>query len=69
MSERWTTDELNEFDRVTWRLSSRDQVVRISAGFEIKTLIEKHGKAKCDAMFEHLTGHKNESRRLDCKTL
>lgn len=50
----WTPAELAAFDRYTERLSSRDQMTRLSARLDIDHWIAKHGKAKCDAMHKHL---------------
>lgn len=53
MSE-WTDDELKEFDQITSDLSSLHQMERISARLAVNAFVKKHGKAKCDAMFEEL---------------
>lgn len=50
----WTPEELAEFDRLIDLTSSRNQMDRIHARFEMPKFIEKHGKAKCDAMWAHL---------------
>jgi hypothetical protein len=50
----YTKAELRRFDRVTMRLSSRDQLERISARMEIKRVVEELGKEKCDAMYAAL---------------
>lgn len=47
----YTAAELKQFDRLTMKLSSRDQLARIEARMAIKRYIEEHGKEKCDAMF------------------
>lgn len=51
----YTKEELREFDRITDRLSGRSQLDRIDARFDLKRFIEKHGKEKCDEMFQELT--------------
>jgi hypothetical protein len=47
----YTAEELRRFDHLTLRLSSRDQVTRIEARFDVKRFQQEHGKEKCDAMF------------------
>lgn len=42
------------FDLLTAKLSSRDQLTRISARMDIKTFVAEHGEDKCNAMFEVL---------------
>lgn len=51
----WTPEDLKEFDRLTHRVSSRDQVTRIEAGLDLSAFVTQHGQAKCEAMFAHLT--------------
>lgn len=51
----YTRAQLEAFDRITQNLSSRDQLVRIRARVsEVPAFVKKHGKEKCDAMFEVL---------------
>jgi len=50
----YTPALLKRFDRLTEKLSSRDQLRRIEARLEIKAFVETHGKEGCDAMFEAL---------------
>jgi hypothetical protein len=57
----YTAAELKAFDRLTQRLSDRDQMKRISARLYMPAFIEKHGKEKCDAMFEALK-HRDAKR-------
>lgn len=60
----FTPKMLEEFDRITLRLSSRDQLTRIDARIiELPEFIAKHGRAVCDAMFEHLQA-RDERRKL-----
>jgi hypothetical protein len=47
----YTAEELRKFDSLTLRLSSRDQVARIEARFDVQKFEKEHGKAKCEAMF------------------
>lgn len=54
MTKHYTAAELSEFDGITADMSSQDQMTRISARLAIKKFVEKHGKEKCDAMFEEL---------------
>jgi hypothetical protein len=54
MTKPYTTAELKQFDRLTNKLSSQDQMARINARVDIKKFIEEHGKEKCDAMFDVL---------------
>lgn len=50
----YTRKELREFDNLTARLSSRDQLKRIAARLALPGFIEQHGKETCAAMFEEL---------------
>lgn len=64
LSADYTETELQQFDLLTLRTSSRDQVTRIAARMELKRFIEQHGKAKCDAMFAKLTANKPGSGNI-----
>lgn len=50
----YTDAELRQFDMLTNRLSSPNQLTRLDARFQMPKFIAKHGKEKCDAMFEVL---------------
>ena len=50
----WTEEELTEFNRLTWELSSRANLSRIVARLDMDAFVQAHGKEKCDAMFAHL---------------
>ena len=50
----YTRTLLAEFDLLTLRLSSRNQLVRITARLRIPEFIKEHGQEVCDAMFEEL---------------
>jgi len=50
----WTKEEIQEFDRLVEMTSSRHQLTRITGRMDMATFIIKHGKEKCDAMWEHL---------------
>jgi len=56
MSEapKWTPEMLAEFDDLTWMVSSRDQVERITGRTRMNAFVEKHGKEVCDAMWAKL---------------
>ncbi len=56
MSEiTWTAKELAEFEALIDRVSSRNQMTRITARItDMPAFIAKHGKEKCDAMWAHL---------------
>lgn len=55
MSEiTFTEDELAEFNARTWDQDSRNQVTRISGRLGIRELIQRHGRAKCDAMWAEI---------------
>lgn len=60
-SQTWTADELSQFDVITQGLSSKWQMDRIKARLELRAFIEKHGKMKCDAMFEALRNEEKKS--------
>lgn len=51
----YSKKEMREFDRITWNLSSPDQMTRISARIDIKKFMGEHGKEKCDEMYAALT--------------
>lgn len=51
----WTQEELDEFNDLTWKMCSANQMDRISARLDMPKFIEKHGKPKCDAMYAYLT--------------
>lgn len=50
----YTKDEFNEFERLVKLSESWNQMDRISSRFTMPKFIEKHGRAKCDAMFKVL---------------
>lgn len=54
MSAEYTKEELAEFNRLTNKLSSLNQMHRIEARLDMPKFVEKHGKEKCDAMFVEL---------------
>jgi len=55
MSNSWTEEEFEEFAHISDNLSSPDQCDRIGARMDMPRFVEKHGKEKCDLMFEELT--------------
>ena len=59
----WTDDEIAEFDRLTLEMSSRDQVIRINGRMDMNRFVDKHGRAKCDAMFEEIKRREAEDRK------
>ena len=52
---------LKQFDRLTNKLSSPDQLERIMARMKMKPFIELHGKSVCDEMFAVL--RKRDARK------
>jgi hypothetical protein len=62
MTAKYSKKLLAEFDRLTSRLSSLNQLERIEARLEMPRFVEKHGKEVCDAMFAVLTKRDNRSR-------
>jgi hypothetical protein len=50
----FTNAELKRFDRLTMKLSSLDQMDRISARLDLQQFEKEHGTEKCRAMFEVL---------------
>lgn len=50
----WTPEELDQFDELVDMNSSRHQMDRISGRLGMHSFIAKHGKEKCDAMWEVL---------------
>ena len=59
----YTADELREFDRITMKACSQNQMDRISGRLDEKTFVKKHGMAKCKAMFVALKDRDNKRRR------
>ena len=59
MSADYTEEELKEFDRLTMRQSSPDQVTRIEARLDMSNFVAKHGKEKCNDMFAALEERDN----------
>ena len=57
----YTQALLKRFDRLTNKLSSRDQLARIEARIDIKKFIEEHGEDVCDEMF--LVLQKRDAKR------
>lgn len=51
MAQLYTLAELKAFDRLTIKLSSRNQLHRIEARMKIRQLEETEGKEKLNAMF------------------
>lgn len=47
----YTESELKQFDRLTQKLHSRDQLTRIDGRLKVDAFVREHGKEKCDAMF------------------
>lgn len=64
---QYTEAMLAKFDRLTNRMSSRDQMTRIRARLEVDAFVKEHGKDVCDAMFERLKRRdgKRESKVRD----
>lgn len=50
----YTPELLDEFDRITKRLSSQNQMERINARFEVGEFEDKHGREVCLEMFAEL---------------
>lgn len=59
----YTEEELAEFDRITLGTSSRHQLDRVGYRIDLKEFIKKHGKDKCDAMFEEIQRREKERRK------
>jgi hypothetical protein len=64
MSEpTWTVEELRRFDRLTLKMSSRNQVTRIDARIAVSEFEKEHGHEKCKAMFEFLRERDRRKKR------
>ncbi len=50
----YTEADLREFRKLVQGVESLNQLTRIAARLDMPKFIEKHGKEKCDAMFEIL---------------
>ena len=65
MSEiKWTKKELDEFDDLTMQTSSKYQMERINGRMALNRFVEKHGKEKCNAMFEVLMRKAPQTRGI-----
>ena len=51
---KYTQGEFDKFERLVLLSKSWNQMDRISSRFDMLKFTEKHGKAKCDAMFKVL---------------
>lgn len=49
---KYTEEEFKEFDRITMSQSSLSNLERIMARLDLSKFVEKHGREKCDAMWE-----------------
>ena len=47
----YTPELLTQFDSLTQKLSSRNQIARIEARLDIKQFVATHGEDVCDEMF------------------
>ena len=54
MSMIYTPEDLAEFRRLVELGESKNQMDRITSRLELPGFVAKHGKEKCDAMFEVL---------------
>jgi hypothetical protein len=50
---QWTRDEV-EFDRLIALCESPIQMIRIEGRLDMKKFTDKHGKEKCDQMWERI---------------
>lgn len=50
----YTAEELKEFDTLTMKACSRDQVTHIDGRLKLSQFVKLHGKDKCDALFAML---------------
>ena len=60
----YTPALLKQFDRLTMKLSSRDQLKRIEARCDLAKFEQEHGKEVCNAMFEVLRKRAAKRSRL-----
>lgn len=51
----FTPEEFARFKRLVDDTGSPHQMVRLSARLALRSFVDEHGKAKCDAMFAKLT--------------
>ena len=54
MSVSWTREDIERFDQLIDETGSSNQVKRINGRLDMNKFIAKHGKEKCDAMWNHL---------------
>lgn len=54
MDIEYTTAELEEFKRLYMATGSYDNAQRVIARIDLREFLEKHGKDKCNAMYEKL---------------
>ena len=53
-SKPYTAKELREFDALTMRCSSQNQMERIHGRLETEKFVNEHGEEKCRLMFKEL---------------
>jgi hypothetical protein len=63
-SVMFTEEEFNEFDRITLEESSRDQATRSAARLKLEQFKQKHGKAKCDAMWARIAASESNLKKI-----
>ena len=59
----YTPALLKQFDRLTEKLSSLNQVARIEARIDLKKFVAEHGKEVCDEMFAVLQKRDAKKRK------
>lgn len=59
----WTQAELDDFDYLVEMASSYGQSDRIRGRLWLTEFMTRHGKEKCDAMYEFLTAKRDASDR------
>jgi hypothetical protein len=55
----YTKKELAELDRLSWLVSSQRQMERIDGRFRMRDFVAKHGKEKCDLMWDEIKRRDN----------
>lgn len=54
MDITYTTADYQEFKKLYFATGSHNQVKRIAARMDMNEFISKHGRDKCDAMFDKM---------------
>ena len=60
----FTEADFRQFERLSGQLASHDPVKRLQARHQMREFREKHGKAKCDAMWARICASEANLKRV-----